>query len=144
MTLNKNFYKEIYDKEKMWMYMIDSNLMNVYYLTELKKFYLEKKQHLKDEVLIDNGLIKKIDNIILKLDYIQKEDEMGYIINLIQLKDLFLINRLDNNISTFKTSKLEKVEQNKRFLYDLRNKVTSEGNEDYIDDDFYYDEQKVA
>ena len=149
MALNKNFYEEIYDRELMWIDMIDSNLLNVYYLTELKNFYLEKQQRLNYEFeLTGNSFMKSvsyiINNIVVKLDFLINEDKKEKIINLNELKNLFLINVMNNNIPILKNEKIDKIEENKKDLYELRKKVTGDGAEDYLDDDFYYDNQKVA
>ena len=49
MALNKNFYKEIYENETMWIDMINSKLINAYYLIEIKEFYQKKQIILNDE-----------------------------------------------------------------------------------------------
>lgn len=139
MALKQNFYDEIYDKEQMWINMINSNLLNIYYLPELRDFYVGKQERLNYEYeLTGNDLIRSIsyslNNIVVKLDYFIDEDKKGNIINLKELLDLFLTNKLNNNVSYVNSN----VSQNNKNLYELRNKVINEGSEDYLDDDFYY------
>lgn len=141
MALNQKFYQEIYDKEEMWLKMLQSNLINVYYLPELKKFYEEKQKRLDYEIeLTGNDLLKSfsisLNNLIIKLDYLIEEDKNNNFINLNVLTDFFLINKLNNNISNIK-----RISEQKNSLYELRKKIVNENNEDYMDDDFYYNKK---
>jgi len=149
MALNKNFYNEIYENEAMWIDMINSKLINVYYLVEIKEFYQKKQIILNDEFeLTGNNLMKSIsyaiNNIIVKLDFFINEDQKGKIIRLKELNNLFLVNVINNNLPPINKKTVNEIKQDKKSLYELRNKITDQDNEDYIDDDFYYNSQKVA
>ena len=149
MALNKNFYNEIYKKETMWIDMLKLNLINVYYLSEIKEFYQEKQKRLNYEYeLTGNSIMKSIsfvlNNIIVKLDFFINEDKKGKIIRLTELNNLFLINVLNNNLAPVNKKNPSEMKQGKKSLYELRNKITGQDNEDYIDDDFYYNSQKIA
>lgn len=149
MALDKKFYEEIYEKENMWMDIIDSGLINVYYLEEIRKFYIDKQDILNCELqLSQEDDIKKVsvylNNIIVKLNYLINENKNGYVINIPDLKKFFLINMFnkkngDNHTKTNKT-----IFEGTKKLYELRNKITNQDNEDYTDDDFYYENKKVA
>ena len=147
MALKNDFYEEIYKEEKNWIEMIDSKLLNVYYLSELRKFYYERQVIVSYEYnLTLNPIMKSIwtilNNMVSKLDFIEIEYKKGKRINISELKNYFLINRLSNNIDI--PLELKKDNENKRNIYELRNKVVSEDLEDYTDDDFYYENEKVA
>ena len=149
MALNKNFYNEIYENETMWIDMINSRLINVYYLIEIKEFYQKKQIILNEEFeLTGNNMMKSIsyaiNNIIVKLDFFINEDRKGKIIRLKELNNLFLVNVINNNLPCINKKKVDEIKQDKKSLYELRNKITGQDNEDYIDDDFYYNSQKSA
>ena len=80
--------------------------------------------------------------MVEKLDFIESEYKKGKRININELKNYFLINRLNNNIDI--PPELRKEKEDKKNIYELRNKVVNEDLEDYTDDDFYYENQKVA
>lgn len=143
MALNQKFYKEIFEKEEMWLNMIDSNLINIYYLPELKKIYEEYYKRLEYEsALTGNNILKSIsyaiNNIIVKLDYIIEEEKKGNVINLSEIKDFFLLNLFNNNIKPI--NKITGIQNHKKDLYELRNKMINEE----LDDDFYYEEKGKA
>lgn len=143
MALNQKFYREIFEKEEMWMNMIDSNLINIYYLPELKKIYEEYHKRIEYEfALTGNGILKSIsyaiNNIIVKLDYIIESEKQGKMINLNELKEYFLLNLFNNNIKPL--NKMIVLQNHKKDLYELRNKVINEE----LDDDFYYKERGKA
>lgn len=145
MALKQNFYEEIYDEERNWIELLDSNLINVYYLPVLKQFYYERQVRLSYEYeLTLNPIIKSmsnlLNNIIVKIDYIIEEDQKGIPVNIVELKNYFLINQLNNNI----ISNEQRPIQENIGIYALRKKSDSKGLEDYTDDDFYYENQKVA
>lgn len=147
MALENNFYDKIYKEEINWIEMLDAKLLNVYYLSELRKFYYERQVIVSYEYnLTLNPIMKSIwtvlNNMVEKLDFIESEYKKGKRININELKNYFLINRLNNNIDI--PPELRKVSENKKNIYELRNKIVNEDLEDYIDDDFYYENQKVA
>lgn len=147
MALKNDFYDEIYKEEINWIEMLDSKLLNVYYLLELRKFYYERQVIVSYEYnLTLNPIMKSIwtvlNNMVEKLDNIESDYKMGKRINLNELKNYFLVNMLSNNIEI--PLELRQNNENKNKLYELRNKVVNEGLEDYTDDDFYYEQQKVA
>ena len=149
MALKNNFYDEIYDEERNWIDMIDSNLLNVYYLLELRKFYYERQVIISDEYKLTlNPFMKSIwsilNNIVEKLDFIESEYKKGKRVNISELKKFFVINIINNNIPVVNKKNVNQIQQDKKSLYDLRKQVIGEMNEDYIDDDFYYENQKVA
>ena len=148
MLLNTRFYKEIYEKENMWINMLDLGLINTYYLEEIKQFYVSKLNILIcNNKLLEENVVKKlstaINNIIFKLNYFINEEKNGYDINLSDLKNLFLINRFSNNVNIIKSEKTIKLDRIQE-LYQLRKYISNEKNEDYTDDDFYYENQKVS
>lgn len=147
MALKKDFYEEIYKEEINWIEMLNAKLLNVYYLLELRKFYYERQVIVSHEYnLTLNPIMKSIwtvlNNMVEKLDHIDSDYKMGKRINLNELKNYFLINILSNNVEI--PLELRKNSENKKNLYELRNKIINEGAEDYIDDDFYYENHKVA
>lgn len=147
MALKNNFYDEIYKEEKNWIELLDAKLLNVYYLSELRKFYYERQVIVSHEYnLTLNPIMKSIwivlNNMVEKLDRIDSDYKMGKRINLNELKNYFLVNILSNNIEI--PLELRQNNEKKNNLYELRNKVVNEGLEDYTDDDFYYEQQKVA
>lgn len=140
MALNEKFYLSIYNKEKVWGDMLNKNLLNIYYLPELKQFYSEIQKKLDYEVnLTGNELIKNIllsiNQMVEKLDYFINEDKKGNVVNIKELKDLFLTNILTNNINIVNKNNIENKKNN---LYKLRMKKDGEEYQDYTDDDFYY------
>jgi len=146
MALSTNFYEEIYEKEKTWIDIIKSNLMNIYYLPELRDFYFKKQERLSYEFeLTGNEIIKTFSNaisaIIIKIDCLINEDRKGNIANINEICDYFLINKLNNNMTYTNSDKLNKITNNKNNLYELRKKIVDENLEDYIDDDFYYNKK---
>lgn len=146
MALNTNFYEEIYEKENTWIDVIKSNLMNIYYLPELRDFYFKKQERLSYEFeLTGNEIIKTFSNaistIIIKIDCLINEDRKGNIVNINEICDYFLINKLNNNMTYTSSDKLNKITNNKNNLYELRKKIVDENLEDYIDDDFYYNKK---
>lgn len=145
MALKNDFYDEIYREEKNWIEMLDAKLLNVYYLSELKKFYYERQIIVSYEYnLTLNPVMKSIwmvlDNIVQKLEFIESEYKKGKRVDIYELKNYFLINRLNNNIDI--PPELRK--ESKKNIYELRNKIIQQNSEDYMDDDFYYENQKVA
>lgn len=149
MALTQDFYKEILEKEKNWIHNLQYKLLNAYYLPELKQFYQERQSRLNYESdLTGNVLIKSIsftlDRLIDKLDYFMQENQQGKDIKLEELSDYFLTSVLNNSFSYVNQNKLDTIKENKKNLYELRQQVLSEGKEDYLDDDFYYDNRKVA
>lgn len=138
MALQYNFYEEILDNEKTWIINLEYNLLNVYYLPELKNFYDKKIQKLNKEYeLTQNKLIKSIysclKNIVDKIDEFIEQNEKGNSVNLNELKNLFFINVLNNNFVQDKID-IPVKEDNVKSIYELRNKINSEE----LDDDFYY------
>lgn len=146
MALNKDFYKTICDKEQNWITMLDRNLLNVYYLSELRQFYFEIYEKLNYEVnLTGNEFLKNIslsiNQMIEKIDYLMNQDKKGKYVNIKELRDLFFINKLTNNISV---SNKTNIETNNNSLYKLRMQNLGEEYQDYTDDDFYYENKKVV
>ena len=145
MALKEKFYEEIYEEERNWTDLIDMNLLNVYYLVELRKFYNDRQLRLSYEYeLTFNPIIKSmlnlINNVISKINYIINEDKMNNPINIKELKNYFLINQLNNKVSY---DLYDDVQEDKG-IYKLRQKSINEDLDGYIDDDFYYESQKVA
>ena len=149
MALTQDFYKDILEKEKSWIINLQYNLLNIYYLPELKNFYQEKQNRLIYEGdLTGNMLIRTIsftlDKLMDKIDEFIKLNEEGKDIDLQELKNYFLISVLNNDVYYIKKDRLEEINDNKNNLYELRQKVINEGSEDYLDDDFYYPGKKAA
>lgn len=149
MALTQDFYKDILEKEKSWIINLQYNLLNIYYLPELKNFYQEKQNRLIYEGdLTGNMLIRTIsftlDKLMDKIDEFIKLNEEGKDIDLQELKNYFLISVLNNDVYYIKKDRLEEISDNKHDLYELRQKVINEGSEDYLDDDFFYTGKKAA
>ena len=94
MTIKPSFYKYIEEKESNWIENINSNLLNVYYLPELKKFYLSLQNHLKNILIIVDdefleNLFYQIEIIIKKIDVLTSSDKKNNSINIKELNSLF-------------------------------------------------------
>ena len=149
MALTQDFYKEILEKEKTWIINLQYNLLNIYYLPELRNFYQEKQNRLIYESdLTQNVLIKSIsftiDKLMDKIDEYLKLNEEGKDVNLQELKNYFLISVLNNDFYYVKKDRLEEINDSKHNLYELRQKVINENSEDYLDDDFFYTGKRAA
>ena len=149
MALTQDFYKDILEKEKSWIINLQYNLLNIYYLPELKNFYQEKQNRLIYEGdLTGNMLIRSvsftINKLLDKIDEFIKLNEEGKDVDLQELRNYFLISVLNNDVYYIKKDRLEEISNNKHDLYELRQKVINEGSEDYLDDDFYYPGKKAA
>ena len=95
MALKSNFYDEIFKEEKNWIEMLDSNLLNVYYLVELRNFYYERQIIVGREYNLSlNPVMKSIwvvlNNMVEKLDRIEADYKIGKRININELKNYFL------------------------------------------------------
>lgn len=139
MVLQYDFYQEIIDKEKTWIINLDYNLLNIYYLPELKNFYEEKLNRLNYECSVrPNKLIKAIanciENMVYKLDYFINENDAGRDINIKDLRNFFILNILQNSIVENEEATKKEPENS---IYNLRNKIETEE----LDDDFYYEEK---
>ena len=139
MVLQYDFYQEIIDKEKTWIINLDYNLLNIYYLPELKSFYEEKLNRLNYECSVrPNKLIKAIanciENMVFKLDYFINENDAGNDINIKELSNYFLLNILQNSITEYEEILPKELEKS---IYNLRKKIETED----LDDDFYYEEK---
>lgn len=149
MALTQDFYKDILEKEKSWIINLQYNLLNIYYLPELRNFYQEKQNRLEYEGdLTNNMLIRSIsftiNKLIDKIDEYIKQNEEGKEVNLQELRNYFLISVLNNEIYYIKKDRLEEINDSKHNLYELRQKVINEGSEDYLDDDFFYNGKRAA
>ena len=148
MALKFDFYKEIFEKEKIWLTNLGFGLLNVYYLPELLDFYFLKQKTLTEEAeQTDNSLLTSLSSamgsMIIKLNEFINLDYAGKEIDLKELNNYFITNILCNNLVETKTydkeeNKLDEIVTHKSDLYELRQKLTDLNNEDYIDDDFYY------
>ena len=92
-------------------------------------------------VLFLKGFIIAISNIIGRIDYFIKIEKEGNLVNLYELNDLFIINRLNNDISY---TKQNKIENHKKSLYELRKKVINESSEEYIDDELHLNVRQIV
>lgn len=147
MALKLDFYKEIIEREQTWLTNLEYNLLNVYYLSELKEFYTDKYNKLNEESSkkvnpLISSIINVIKNMISKLDSIINTYNEGKDVDLNILKNYFLTNMLKNEFydktkKSTSESRFQKISEDKDYLYDLKNKLSSIGLED-IDDDFYY------
>ncbi|MDO4963257.1 MAG: hypothetical protein Q4E75_04080 [bacterium] len=107
MALNNNFYSDIIENEKKWDQMINSNLLNIYYIKApngIRNFYLEKLSEIKKEYNSSdnemiNGIIKILSNIILKIDSLIETYNKGETVDINSLSNLFYSNIINNNIS---------------------------------------------
>ena len=149
MALTQDFYKDILEKEKSWIINLQYNLLNIYYLPELKNFYQEKQNRLVYEADLTNNMLIRgisftINKLIDKIDEFIKLSEEGKDIDLKELRNYFLISVLNNDVYYVKKDRLEEINDSKNNLYELRQKVINEGSEDYLDDDFFYTGKKAA
>ena len=148
MALKLDFYQEIFEREQTWISSLESDLLNPYYLPEIKRFYSQKLEIINYELKsTGNDLIRSVclvlKKIIKKIDYFIDEDRNENLINFMELNDLFLTNRITNNLSYVSNINLSEISSNKKNLYELRKQVINSDSEDYLDDDFYYEDRKV-
>lgn len=144
MALTLKFYKEIFEMEQIWMSGIESNVLNAFYLPEMKRFYCEKINILDNEAnFTGNELIKQISvvlkNILRKINFLIEEDKRGNLINFMELSSLFLTSRMVNDMTYINAINLSKISKHKSELYSLRKQIN---NNDDLDDDFYYEDKK--
>ena len=146
MVLQYDFYQEIIDKEKTWIINLDYNLLNVYYLSELKEFYMNKYNELSEELKnqenpLINSIINVIGTMISKLDLIINTHNEGKDVDLNILENYFLTSILKNEgynktKKSTSQSRFQNISEDKDYLYDLRDRLSNIGLGD-IDNDFY-------
>ena len=122
MALTQDFYKDILEKEKSWIINLQYNLLNIYYLPELKNFYQEIQNRLIYEGdLTGNMLIRTIsftlDKLMDKIDEFIKLNEEGKNVDLKELRNYFLISVLNNDVYYVKKDRLEEKNDSKNNLY---------------------------
>lgn len=140
MALKDGFYSEIFKKEKYWTELCEINLLNVYYLDELKKFYLAKKVELENETDKNDIVISFlgiINSIILKIDQVTEEYRKGKKIDITSVVKLFLINQMNNNKICKDNSNIIRLQVQKQLLENMKNDYNLYN--DYLYDDHDYD-----
>ena len=153
MALKQDFYSDIFLKEEYWTEIAKENLLNIYYLDNLKEFYLDKKNELEKELeLSNNTLIKSflnmIQNIISQIDIVTDDYKSGKNININSVIKLFLSNQMNNNFNytnvdeKSESSNIPALQAKIAVLQALRKDLESTKNK--VDDDYLYDNQKVA
>ena len=157
MALKQDFYSDIFLKEEYWTEIAKENLLNIYYLDNLKEFYLDKKNELEKELeLSNNTLIKSflnmIQNIISQIDIVTDDYKSGKNININSVIKLFLSNQMNNNFNytnvdeQSESSNIPALQAKIAVLQALRKDLESTKNK--VDDDYLYDDfpdnQKVA
>ncbi|MBQ9072755.1 MAG: hypothetical protein IJY25_06325 [Bacilli bacterium] len=104
MALNPMVYiDDIFATEQQYLVFLNRNLLNAYYLDQLKDFYVGKKEEiLKDENAINNKFLSNTLNMINKmLNDIEELIELrkqGINVDVKQLSNSFLINQINNNV----------------------------------------------
>lgn len=116
MALNNNFYREIFEKEEYWIKLINMNLLNAYYLSELKDFYSKKQSELlQEQGIMNNEFLKNILNMINKalydIEVIMNENKKGNKVSIASLQNSFLINKMNNNVKEDNISEI-RIETN--------------------------------
>ena len=104
MALRNGFYTEIFNNEKIWIDLIENNLLNTIYCNlVLKPFYEEKKKELEQEYnLTGNKIIEQIiliiENIINQIDLFKSQYDKGDKVNMHFILPLFLTNQMNNQV----------------------------------------------
>ena len=116
MALKNNFYNEIFSKEKKWIELINSGLMNpIYCNLELRSFYLEKKHEIEEEYKVTNNqmlsqVLIVIQDIIKNIDLIVNEYNNNGTYDTKILLPIFLTNQM-NNVNQPCDKKEQEVEE---------------------------------
>lgn len=105
MALNNNFYIEIFENEKQWLDFLNLNLLNVYYLPQLRDFYLKKQNEiLQEKNITNNEFLKNILNMINEMldniNMIIESHKNGIDVDVKILSNCFLINQMNNNVKS--------------------------------------------
>ena len=102
MELNANFYVELFEKEASWSEMIESNLLNVYYINGedgITELYKKKYEVLVNEYKKSNNekllfFINMIKDILDEINRLTLEYNSGKDIGFETLSNLFIINQI--------------------------------------------------
>ena len=148
--IKREFYNEIFEKEKEWEQRIDKKLLNIVYCNlSLKPFYQEKKQILEDEIKfggnqIINQIIQIMENIIQHIDILNEQYRNSNPLDVETLLPLFLTSQMNNfgyekkMTSNNKKSELDRLRLKKQIMnqiiYNSSNKNSEEP--DYVYEDF--------
>lgn len=144
MDLRQDFYTEIYEKEKKWIELINSKLLNsVYFKHKLQPFYIEKKQTVKQEYFLTKNeydrFIDIIDSIIEQIELLSEQFNSGQSIDINSLIPFFLTSQMKNTYRMpEKISEINELQIRKQLLQNqIRNFDRVEtSNDDYVYDDF--------
>ena len=104
MALNPMVYiDDIFETEQQYLVFLERNLLNAYYLNQLKDFYVGKKEEiLKDENAINNKFLSNTLNMINKMlndiEELIELREQGMNVDVKRLANSFLINQMNNNV----------------------------------------------
>ena len=154
MALKNNFYDEIFEEEKKWIDLINSNLLNsIYFKRELKPFYLKKITELINEYSSTKSnvikmFIELINNILTEIDLLIQKHENNQKVDCSSLIPLFLKNQMGSSYEQ-KETKDSSIDydlnlQIKKQL--LQNDIDNIRREKPVIDDYLYDdfpEEKV-
>ena len=154
MALKNNFYDEIFEEEKKWIDLINSNLLNsIYFKRELKPFYLKKRTELINEYSSTKSnvikmFIELINNILTEIDLLIQKHENNQKVDCSSLIPLFLKNQMGSSYEQ-KETKDSSIDyglnlQIKKQL--LQNDIDNIRREKPVIDDYLYDdfpEEKV-
>ena len=154
MALKNNFYDEIFEEEKKWIDLINSNLLNsIYFKHELKPFYLKKMSELINEYSSTKSnvikmFIELINNILTEIDLLIQKHENNQKVDCSSLIPLFLKNQMGSSYEQ-KETKDSSIDyglnlQIKKQL--LQNDIDNIRREKPVIDDYLYDdfpEEKV-
>ena len=112
MALNPMAYiDDIFATEQQYLVFLNRNLLNAYYLDQLKDFYLGKKEEiLKDENALNNkflsNTLKMINKMLNDTEELIELREQGLNVDVKKLANSFLINQINNNVKEYKVTVL--------------------------------------
>lgn len=112
MALNPMAYiDDIFATEQQYLVFLNRNLLNAYYLDQLKDFYLGKKEEiLKDENALNNkflsNTLKMINKMLNDTEELIELREQGLNVDVKKLANSFLINQINNNVKEDKVTVL--------------------------------------
>lgn len=143
MTLKQGFYKEIFENEERWIEYANKKLLNVYYLSELKEFYLNKQKELEPEASNNQVLeifLNIIKSIINQIDIVTNEYREGKSVDINTVTNLFFSNQMKmENKEEKKDSNMDiiRLQVQKELLENQKKQLLSNN---LYDDDYLYEE----
>ena len=148
--IKREFYNEIFEKEKEWEQRIEKNLLNIVYCNlSLKPFYQEKKQILEDEIKFGgNQIIKQIiqimENLIKHIDILNEQYRNSKPLDVQTLLPLFLTSQMNNFgyekkvTNNSEKSELDRLRLKKQIMNQIifNSSNTNSEEPDYVYEDF--------